>query len=452
MRNANRFYRGEPLTAARLNDLVEAANRFGSGANASGDFGRRPVRSATVKNESGAVVPRFGVLEVSGFWRPAATRDEAVERFAASGIELTGTTPTGSADAFLVVATEPIPPGEFGPVASATGTAFLAEVVGANDGASLGFAAPATDGANAGKLVASASGPSRIVARSGSGVCLLTPKFEKEIKVPEIFLRPSPSLGRKTVLETPKFQSVITTERRARPFPTSRFLRCRGKTIYLRRERKSLSLKRLTARFTCLTRSVPNERSETASPTDCDVRARSALLRLATTTGNDVLRDVYDRRRRRRTVARNRYGRKSSALRRRRPGSPTDRAGRGNGCAGRNRRGTSRRLRQFAIQTRGDDAPSYRRISSRRRLGALPRRGRLVSRFSARFYSGKRRVKTRRGAGASLANLPSDVRKRRLRRRRGRALGRRRKFVVAFNANAIAEILFETLDDGDAAL
>ena len=178
MRNANRFYRGEPLTAARLNDLVEAANRFGSGANASGDFGRRPVRSATVKNESGAVVPRFGVLEVSGFWRPAATRDEAVERFAASGIELTGTTPTGSADAFLVVATEPIPPGEFGPVAAATGSAFLAEVVGANDAASFGFATPATDAANAGKLVASPTGPFRIVARSASGVCLLTPVVE----------------------------------------------------------------------------------------------------------------------------------------------------------------------------------------------------------------------------------------------------------------------------------
>ncbi len=200
MRNANRFYRGEPLTAARMNDLVEAANRFGSGASASGDFGRRPVRSATVKNESGAVVPRFGVLEVSGFWRPAETRDEAVERFAASGIELAGTTPTGSADAFLVVATEPIPPGEFGPVAAATGSAFLAEVVGANDGksegseasndeenggddaendaASFGFATPATDAANAGKLVASGSGPFRIVARSGSGVCLLSPVVE----------------------------------------------------------------------------------------------------------------------------------------------------------------------------------------------------------------------------------------------------------------------------------
>lgn len=184
MRNANRFYRGEPLTAARLNDLVEAANRFSSSANASGDFGRRPVRSATVKNESGAVVPRFGVLEVSGFWRPAATRDEAVERFAASGIELTGTTPTGSADAFLVVATEPIPPGEFGPVAAATGSAFLAEVV---DATSFGFATPATDAANAGKLVASGSGPFRIVARSGSGVCLLTPRFEKKTPVPEIF-------------------------------------------------------------------------------------------------------------------------------------------------------------------------------------------------------------------------------------------------------------------------
>lgn len=187
MRNANRFYRGEPLTAARLNDLVEAANRFSSGANASGDFGRRPVRSATVKNESGAVVPRFGVLEVSGFWRPAETRDEAVERFAASGIELTGTTPTGSADAFLVVATEPIPPGEFGPVAAATGSAFLAEVVDANDDASFGFATPATDAANAGKLVASGSGPFRIVARSASGVCLLTPKPKEETKVPEIF-------------------------------------------------------------------------------------------------------------------------------------------------------------------------------------------------------------------------------------------------------------------------
>jgi len=181
MRNANRFYRGEPLTAARLNDLVEAANRFSSGANASGDFGRRPVRSATVKNESGAVVPRFGVLEVSGFWRPAATRDEAVERFAASGIELTGTTPTGSADAFLVVATEPIPPGEFGSVAAATGSAFLAEVVGANDAASFGFATPATDAANAGKLVASGSGPFRIVARSASGVCLLTPVVEAPV-------------------------------------------------------------------------------------------------------------------------------------------------------------------------------------------------------------------------------------------------------------------------------
>jgi len=178
MRNANRFYRGEPLTAARLNELVEAANRFGSGANASGDFGRRPVRSATIKNESDAVVPRFGTLEVTGFWRPAATRDEAIARFAASGIELTGTTPTGSADAFLVVATEPIPPGEFGPVASATGTAFLAEVVGANDGASLGFATPATDAANSGKLVASGGGPFRIVARSDSGVCLLTPVVE----------------------------------------------------------------------------------------------------------------------------------------------------------------------------------------------------------------------------------------------------------------------------------
>lgn len=181
MRDANRFYRGEPLTAARLNDLVEAANRFGAngtGANASGGFERRPVRSATVKNESGAVVPRFGTLEVSGFWRPATTRDEAVARFAASGIELTGTTPTGSADAFLVVATEPIPPGEFGPVAAATGTAFLAEVVGSNDGASLAFATPATDAANAGKLVASASGPFRIVARSNSGVCLLTPVVE----------------------------------------------------------------------------------------------------------------------------------------------------------------------------------------------------------------------------------------------------------------------------------
>ena len=177
MRNANRFYRGEPLTAARLNDLVEAANRFGSGANASGDFGRRPVRSATVKNESGAVVPRFGVLEVSGFWRPAATRDEAVERFAASGIELTGTTPTGSADAFLVVATEPIPPGEFGPVAAATGSAFLAEVVGATNKA-FAFASVATDAANAGKLVASGSGPFRIVVRSDSGVCLLTPVLE----------------------------------------------------------------------------------------------------------------------------------------------------------------------------------------------------------------------------------------------------------------------------------
>ena len=220
MRNANRFYRGEPLTASRLNDLVEAANRFGSGANASGDFGRRPVRSATVKNESGAVVPRFGVLEVSGFWRPAATRDEAVERFAASGTELTGTTPTGSADAFLVVATEPIPPGEFGPVAAATGSAFLAEVGGAkreeddaapsepgtedddgapegesaegdasngeengeekkeNDAASFAFASVATDGENAGKFVASPTGPFRIVARSDSGVCLLTPVVE----------------------------------------------------------------------------------------------------------------------------------------------------------------------------------------------------------------------------------------------------------------------------------
>ncbi|MBQ7814751.1 MAG: hypothetical protein IJ387_09705, partial [Thermoguttaceae bacterium] len=149
--------------------------------NASGDFGRRHVRSATVKNESGAVVPRFGVLEVSGFWRPAATRDEAVERFAASGIELTGTTPTGSADAFLVVATEPIPPGEFGPVAAATGSAFLAEVVDPNDAASFGFATPATDAANAGKLVASGSGPFRIVARSASGVCLLTPVVEAPV-------------------------------------------------------------------------------------------------------------------------------------------------------------------------------------------------------------------------------------------------------------------------------
>ncbi len=174
MRNANRFYRGEPLTAARLNDLVEAANRFGSG-DASG---RRPVRTLTVKNESGAVVPRFGTLEVSGFWWPAETRDEAVERFAASGIEAVGKTPTGALDAFLVVATEPIPPGEFGAATPASGALFLAEVVGANDGASFGFATLATDAANAGKLVASGSGPFRIVARSDSGVCLLTPVVE----------------------------------------------------------------------------------------------------------------------------------------------------------------------------------------------------------------------------------------------------------------------------------
>ncbi|MBR4834403.1 MAG: hypothetical protein IKU86_08770 [Thermoguttaceae bacterium] len=197
MRNANRFYRGEPLTAARLNDLVEAANRFGSGD----ATGRRPVRTLTVKNESGAVVPRFGVLEVSGFWRPAATRDEAVERFAASGIEVVGKTPTGALDAFLVVATEPIPPGEFGAATPASGALFLAEVVDANDAnvgesegseaingeengddaendaASFGFATVAT-GDEAGKYVAAPSGPFRIVARSGSGVCLLSPVVE----------------------------------------------------------------------------------------------------------------------------------------------------------------------------------------------------------------------------------------------------------------------------------
>lgn len=176
MRKTNRFYRGEPLTATRLNDLVEAANRSDSFAPAASGFGRRTA-SATIKNESGAVVPRFGTLEVAGFWRPAATRDEAVARFAASGIELAGTTPTGSGDAFLVVALEPIPPGEFGPVAFASGGAFLAEVVGLDgaDGANRGFA---TGGANAGSFVAAESGPFRIVARSASGVCLLAPVVE----------------------------------------------------------------------------------------------------------------------------------------------------------------------------------------------------------------------------------------------------------------------------------
>lgn len=177
MRNANRFYRGEPLTAARLNDLVEAANRSGFGATAASGFGRRSA-PATIKNESEAVVPRFGTLEVADFWRPAATRDEAVARFAASGIELVGTAPTGSGDALLVVALEPIPPREFGPVAFASGGAFLAEVVGANDGASPCFATPAPGAASVGSFVAAGSGPFRIVARSASGVCLLTPVVE----------------------------------------------------------------------------------------------------------------------------------------------------------------------------------------------------------------------------------------------------------------------------------
>lgn len=177
MRNANRFYRSEPLTAARLNDLVEAANRSDTFALAASGLGRRSA-SATIKNESEAVVPRFGTLEVADFWRPAATRDEAVARFAASGIDLVGTASTGSDDAFLVVALEPIPPGEFGPVAFASGGAFLAEVVGANDGASPGFATPATGAASVGSFVAAESGPFRIVARSASGVCLLTPVVE----------------------------------------------------------------------------------------------------------------------------------------------------------------------------------------------------------------------------------------------------------------------------------
>ncbi|MBQ2791094.1 MAG: hypothetical protein IJE97_15770 [Thermoguttaceae bacterium] len=161
------FYPGEKLSARRLNELVDAANRL---IGPSSNVAPKAVR---IRNDSGAPVRRFETLEVVGFASEFRERSEAVAFFAERGIVLAGKRPTGAVDAFCVVATEPIPSGGYGAATLANGAAFLAEVSGLTDATAC--ASPISDSAT---YFASTSGPFRIVARSGSGVCLLTPVVE----------------------------------------------------------------------------------------------------------------------------------------------------------------------------------------------------------------------------------------------------------------------------------
>ena len=161
------FYPGEKLSARRLNELVDAANRL---IGPSSNVAPKAVR---IRNDSGAPVRRFETLEVVGFASEFRERSEAVAFFAERGIVLAGKRPTGAVDAFCVVATEPIPSGGYGAATLANGVAFLAEVSGLTDATAC--ASPISDSAT---YFALTSGPFRIVARSDSGVCLLTPVVE----------------------------------------------------------------------------------------------------------------------------------------------------------------------------------------------------------------------------------------------------------------------------------
>lgn len=172
--NLPRVVGGQPISAADWNRIVDRINAGTTGTVRADLPLRRALRELRVRNDSAGSLGYLSVVAVYGFASPqvdlvAALNDAAV---------LSVGSPTGADGEFLATLREPLSPGGVGTATAASGTAFLAEVVGANDGASLAFATPATDAANAGKLVASGSGPFRIVARSDSGVCLLTPVVE----------------------------------------------------------------------------------------------------------------------------------------------------------------------------------------------------------------------------------------------------------------------------------
>lgn len=175
-----RVVAGKPISAADWNRIVD---RINAGATATVRAKTPTARvESRIRNDSGVALGFSSVVAVRGFASPQIDLVAALNDAAVLSVGL----PTGADGEFLATLREPIEPNGVGTATPATGSAFLAEVVGASDGA-LGCATPATDAANAGKLVASGSGPFRIVARSASGVCLLTPKPKEETKVPEIF-------------------------------------------------------------------------------------------------------------------------------------------------------------------------------------------------------------------------------------------------------------------------
>ncbi|MBQ2788188.1 MAG: hypothetical protein IJE97_01025 [Thermoguttaceae bacterium] len=181
--NLPRVVGGQPISAADWNRIVDRINAGATGTVRAGLPLRRALRELRVRNDSAGPLGYLSVVAVYGFASPQVDLVTALNDAAVLSVG----PPTGAAGEFLATLREPLLPGGVGTATAASGTAFLAEVVGANDSASLAFATPATDAANAGKLVASPTGPFRIVARSDSGVCLLTPKPKEETKVPEIF-------------------------------------------------------------------------------------------------------------------------------------------------------------------------------------------------------------------------------------------------------------------------
>lgn len=175
-----RVVAGQPISAADWNRIVDRINA-GATATVRPNFATRGARrELRVRNDSATRLEFLSVVAVRGFASRFVDLNAALNDATVLAVGL----PTGADGEFLATLREPLAPNDVGAATPASGALFLAEVV---DAASSGFATPATDAANAGKLVASGSGPFRIVARSASGVCLLTPKPKKETKVPEIF-------------------------------------------------------------------------------------------------------------------------------------------------------------------------------------------------------------------------------------------------------------------------
>ncbi|MBQ9800255.1 MAG: hypothetical protein IJO40_09995 [Thermoguttaceae bacterium] len=169
-----RVVAGQPISAADWNRIVDRINA-GATATVRPNFATRGARrELRVRNDSATRLEFLSVVAVRGFASRFVDLNAALNDATVLAVGL----PTGADGEFLATLREPLAPNDVGAATPASGALFLAEVV---DAASSGFATPATDAANAGKLVASGSGPFRIVARSDSGVCLLTPVVEAPV-------------------------------------------------------------------------------------------------------------------------------------------------------------------------------------------------------------------------------------------------------------------------------